>query len=185
MPSLEGGTALTGTITADAFAEVKVKNTYEPVADLTVGKTVKGSMGNKNQEFDFTLTLTAEAGETVPDTLICEKEGKEVTLTKDAESGTFHFTLSHKETIRIKDIRKGTTYAISESGAEEKGYTVICDAPGGTIDKDTQVHFTNERKGSVPTLADMNTVVPTALVLLAVVGMAGVFVKNRKKKKAQ
>lgn len=185
VPSLEDGTALTGTITADALAEVKVKNTYEPVADLTVGKTVRGSMGNKNQEFDFTLTLTAEAGETVPDTLTCEKEGKEVTLTKDAESGTFHFTLSHKETIRIKDIRKGTTYAISESGADEKGYTVTCDAPTGILEKDTQVHFTNERKGSVPTLADMNTVIPTALVLLAVVGMAGVFVKNRKKKKEQ
>ena len=180
VPSLESGTALTGTIAENTLSEVKVKNTYDPVADLTVGKTVRGSMGNKNQEFDFTLTLTAEAGETVPDTLTCEKEGKEVTLTKDAESGTFHFTLSHKETIRIKDIRKGTTYAISESGAEEKGYTVICDAPGGTIDKDTQVNVINERKGSVPTLADMNTVVPVALVLLAVVGMAGLFVKKRK-----
>ena len=185
VPSLENGTALTGTITADTFAEVKVKNTYEPVADLTVAKTVKGSMGNKNQDFAFTLSLTAADGDDVPDALTCEKEGKEITLTKDADSGTFHFTLSHKESIRIKDIRKGTTYTLSESGAEEKGYTVTCDAPTGTIDKDTEVHFTNERKGSVPTLADMNTVVPAVMVLLAVVGMAVLVVKNRKKKKAQ
>ena len=47
IPSQEDGTTLIGTIVADALSEVKVKNTYEPVADLTVAKTVRGGMGNK------------------------------------------------------------------------------------------------------------------------------------------
>lgn len=77
VPSQEDGTTLTGTIVADALSEVKVKNTYEPVADLTVAKTVRGGMGNKNQDFDFTLTLQTADGDTIPDTLSCEKEGQE------------------------------------------------------------------------------------------------------------
>lgn len=176
--SLEDGNSGTGTI-SETLSEVAVKNTYVAKADLSVGKTVSGSMGNKNKEFHFELKLT---GDHVPESLESSKNGTDSTIT--GTNGVFEFTLAHGETIRFKDIPLGLGYEVSETDGKSDGYTVTTDtAPVGTLSEDVEVNFTNNKNGSIPTLAYMNLMVPFIMILSAA-GIIG-YVFRRKNKSDQ
>ena len=142
-PSLEEETAWNGTISSGTLAEVKVLNTYQEEAALTVRKTVRGDAGNQTEAFDFELTLTASGSGNVPNRLSCEKDGRSMTLVK--RNGVYSFTLTHGEQIRIGDIPVGTAYAIKEVGATEKGYKIICDKLTGTLTQSAEVTVINEK----------------------------------------
>ena len=137
-------------------------------------------MGNKAKEFTFTLTLTPPSGKKTLERLTYVKDGQEDTLT--AENGVFTFKLGHEESIELKEIPDGSSYRITEDG-ESEGYTVSRDQQDGTLKEDTTVTFLNTKNGSVPTLADMNTMIPLILVALAAVGI-GYIVRKRKKAKS-
>lgn len=178
-PELLDGTKWTGTISADTVAEVKVQNNLQH--NLTVTNKVQGNMGNKAKEFTFTLTLTPPSGKKTLDRLTYVKNGQEDTLT--AENGVFTFKLGHQESIELKGIPDGSSYRITEDG-ESEGYTVSRDRQDGTLKEDTTVTFLNTKNGSVPTLADMNTMIPLILVVLAAVGIGYIVWKRKKAKSA-
>lgn len=176
--SLTDGTKNTGTIAEDQLSEVKVQNTYEGNRTLTVKKTVKGSMGDKSKEFTFRLTLTAPEGRTLPDPLIYEKDGTEGTLA--GTNGEYTFTLAHGETILLKDIPCGSTYELTEPDAAGDGYTVTADGKEkASLSEDTTVTFTNEKNGTIPTLAAMNTWLAAALVVLAAIALGAIVWKRK------
>lgn len=177
-PSLLDGTAWSGTIQKDTTSEIKVKNTYEEKRQLTVKKTVEGSMGSKTKQFQFQLKLTAPAGQILPPELEYTKgdETKMMQLKNDV----YEFTLAHEETIVIKGIPSQSTYTVTEVDGESNGYTVTQKNATGTMKADTTVSFVNTKNGSVPTLADMNTKIPFVLVILAIGGVGFVLWKKRK-----
>ena len=177
-PSLLDNTAWDGTIQKNTTSEIKVKNTYEGKYQLTVKKTVKGSMGNKTKQFQFQLKLTAPAGKVLPKELEYTK-GDE-TKTMQLKNDVYEFTLAHEETIVIKGIPSRSTYTVTEVDGESNGYTVTQTNATGTMKADTTVSFVNTKNGSVPTLADMNTKIPFVLVILAIGGVGFILWKKRK-----
>ena len=177
-PSLLDNTTWDGTIQKDKMSEVKVKNTYEEKRQLTVQKTVEGSMGSKTKQFQFQLKLAAPAGQVLPAELEYTK-GDE-TKTMQLKSDVYEFTLAHEETIVIKGIPSQSTYTVTEVDGESNGYTVTQTNATGTMKADTVVSFVNTKNGSVPTLADMNTKIPFVLVILAVAGAVAMLWKQRK-----
>lgn len=177
-PSLLDNTTWEGTIQRDITSEIKVKNTYEGKRQLTVKKTVEGSMGSKTKQFQFQLKLTAPAGQVLPTELEYTKGDK--TKTMQLKNDVYEFTLAHEETIVIKGIPSQSTYTVTEVDGESNGYTVTQKNATGTIKADTTVSFVNTKNGSVPTLADMNTKIPFVLVILAIGGVGFILWKKRK-----
>ena len=177
-PSLLDNTTWDGTIQKDTTSKIKVMNTYEEKRQLTVKKTVKGSMGSKTKQFQFQLKLTAPAGQVLPTGLEYTK-GDE-TKTMQLKNDVYEFTLAHEETIVIKGIPSQSTYTVTEVDGESNGYTVTSTNNRGTIKADTTVSFVNTKNGSVPTLADMNTKIPFVLVILAIGGVGFILWKKRK-----
>ncbi len=173
VPSLDtDSAALTGTIKEEQLTDIRVKNTWTETVSLTVSKTVQGNMGDKTKAFDFTLTLTAPAGTTLPTELVGEKDGQSITL--PLTDGQCTFTLAHGETIQISGIPRGSQYSIAETDADDykASYAIgegkAADAINGeTLLIDTEVSVVNKRNFSVPTLASMNTAAPFALLLAA------------------
>lgn len=177
-PSLLDNTTWEGTIQRDITSEIKVKNTYEGKRQLTVKKTVEGSMGSKTKQFQFQLKLTAPAGQVLPTELEYTKGDK--TKTMQLKNDVYEFTLAHEETIVIKGIPSQSTYTVTEVDGESNGYTVTQTNATGTMKADTVVSFVNTKNGSVPTLADMNTKIPFVLVILAIGGVGFILWKKRK-----
>ena len=177
-PSLLDNTTWDGSIQKDTPSEVKVKNTYEEKRQLTVKKTVEGSMGSKTKQFQFQLKLTVPAGKVLPTELEYTK-GDE-TKTMQLKNDVYEFTLAHEETIVIKGIPSQSTYTVTEVDGESNGYTVTPTNDTGTIKADTTVSFVNTKNGSVPTLADMNTKIPFVLVILTIGGAGFILWKKWK-----
>lgn len=176
-PSLLDNTTWEGTIQRDITSEIKVKNTSEK-PQLTIKKTVEGSMGSKTKQFQFQLKLTAPAGQVLPKELEYTK-GDE-TKTMQLKNDVYEFTLAHEETIVIKGIPSQSTYTVTEVDGESNGYTVTQTNATGTMKADTTVSFVNTKNGSVPTLADMNTKIPFVFVILAIGGVGFILWKKRK-----
>ena len=176
--SLLENTKWNGTIQKNQVSKIIVKNTYEAKRQLTVEKTVTGSMGSKTKQFHFQLKLTVPTGKVLPDTLEYTKgeENGEIEL----KDGVCEFTLAHAEKIVIKGIPSQSSYTVSEVDGESNGYKVEKTNATGKIKADTTVSFVNTKNGSVPTLADMNTKIPFVFVILAVAGAVAMLWKQRK-----
>ena len=177
-PFLLDNTTWDGSIQKDTPSEIKVKNTYEGKCQLTVKKTVEGSMGSKTKQFQFQLKLTAPAGQVLPTELEYTKGDENGTIKSNGD--VYAFTLAHDETIVIKGIPSQSTYTVTEVDGESNGYTVTPTNDTGTIKADTTVSFVNTKNGSVPTLADMNTKIPFMLVILAIGGVGFILWKKYK-----
>ena len=179
-PSLLDGTTRYGTIQKDTTSAVKVKNTYEEKRQLTVKKTVEGSMGSRTKQFQFQLKLTVPSGQVLPAELEYTKGDETKTMQLKSDSDVYEFTLAHEETIVIKGIPSQSTYTVTEVDGASNGYTVTQTNATGTMKADTVVSFVNTKNGSVPTLADMNTKIPFVLVILAIGGVGFILWKKRK-----
>lgn len=179
--SLLENTNWNGTIQKNQVSKITVKNTYEAKRQLTVEKTVTGSMGSKTKQFHFQLKLTAPTGKVLADTLEYTKGEENGAI--ELKDGVYEFTLAHEETIVIKGIPSQSTYTVTEVDGESNGYTVTQTNATGTMKADTTVSFVNTKNGSVPTLADMNTKIPFVLVILAIGGVGWILWKKHKDKK--
>ncbi len=121
-----------------AFNNVSERGSISIAKDLTVSGTTDASTiaKVKDQEFDVTLTLTAPAGSSIPETLEAEitKTGsasRTVTITVDEGEGTL--SLKADETATIGNLPAGTTAVVTESkdtSLETKGYTYDATAAG-------------------------------------------------------
>lgn len=176
--SLLENTRWKGTIQENQVSKITVNNTYEAKRQLTVEKTVTGSMGSKTKQFQFQLKLKVPTGKVLPDTLEYTK-GEENGAIK-LKDGVYDFTLAHAEKIVIKGIPSQSIYTVTEVDGESNGYKVRKTNDTGKIKADTTVSFENTKNGSVPTLADMNTKIPFVLVILAVAGAVAMLWKQRK-----
>lgn len=122
----------TGTIAQDAKAEFTNTKTSgggggDPGVDpgagkgnLTVSKTVTGNQGDTNKAFNFTVTLS--------DTSIKGTYG-DMTFT----DGIATFTLKHGESKTAIDLPPGVRYEVTETEANQDGYTTTASGEKGNI----------------------------------------------------
>lgn len=165
--SVNGVASETATGTVGQSSTVAFTNT-RAVGSLTVTKTVTGDMGDKSHPFAFSVTLTDANGDPMTGSVTYTKSGKEgeseqgaLTLT-DAGVGTFELT--DGQSIAFNSLPVGTQYSVTETEADQNGYTTSVqavpsanvsetDVVSGTIVADgaTTVTYTNYRGLTPPT----------------------------------
>lgn len=148
--SLKDGTTATGDDeTTEKFTILKVDQgtvgnlvfvanwrVSDGTGSLTVSKTVVGNAGETNKDFHFTVTLS--------DKTISGTFG-----TMEFTNGVAAFTLKHNESKTASNLPEGIGYEVTETEADQNGYTTTATGDKGTIAKDTPATaaFTNT-KGS-------------------------------------
>ena len=106
--------------------------TKDDVGSLTVSKTVTGS-GSTTKAFTFTVTLTDESGEALPDTF--SYTGNGVPDGTVVSGGTV--SLAHGQSVTITGLPAGTSYSVTENEANQGGYTTTGTNTAGTIQTGT------------------------------------------------
>ncbi len=130
----DGESAATCGYTLSSNMSVTVVNTYSAGA-LTVTKLVNGAAGEKDRAFNFTVTLN--------DSSVQGPRGDGVTF----ENGVASFTLKHGESKLIRGLSTGVGYTVTETEADQDGYTTTYTNQNGTIGATTvaAVTVTNHR----------------------------------------
>lgn len=157
----------------------KFPNTYK-AGELDVSKTVTGNLGDKNKYFEFTVTLTGEAGKTYADSYAVT--GGSVAAnnpTTIAVGVPTKFNLKHGDTITIANLPYGVTYTVTETAAE--GYTTEKTGDTGEIKAaDQTAAFTNTKAGEVDTGVVLNNM-PYILVLAVLAAGVAVFIIRKRR----
>ncbi len=151
--------------------ELHYVNTYRAHYDITLDKTVLGTNGDEEKEWEFNIKLTPPEGEEEgfateykyygPCEKIdneCKNQGTQsLTFTKN-EDGTYSSKISikHNEKIQIINILSNTDYEITEVEANQNGYETTVkskdehydeneyyDENTDILDSDKQVGFVN------------------------------------------
>lgn len=158
-------------------------NTYE-TSNLTLKKEVKGNQGNKNKEFNFTITFNGGTKDTVLN-IIGSDNNTTITIDEDGKA-TANVKLSNGESVTVYGLTKDMTYDIQETEANQNGYvtTVTEGEKSGTItdtDTDVSVTFTNTKEGTVPTGILLETAPYMILGAVVLAGIVVLFVTRRRR----
>lgn len=171
-----------GTIEENVTKEVLAKNKFNGYP-LTIRKLVTGNMGNKVEEFTFTIdTGKADFNKVV------QSDKGDVTFT----NGIATITLAHNESITLDEMPENANYIITENSGNYTVSTVITQDDTSVTDlnsaqnivefnfnKLTDVQFTNNLNIAVPTSIKDNNVL---LVVIFVVALLCVFIIFKKYK---
>lgn len=165
-----------------------ITNTYS-AGSLAVTKNVTGNMGDRNQYFKITVTLTGEAGKTYAGSYPVSGGSKLVNGTNDAAASTISigtskdFYLKHDETFTIGNLPYGVTYTVVEENYSNDGYTTTTTYSDETSKKiDTNldtVTITNNKGVAVDTGIALDSLPYVLLLAVSVVGMAAFVMKKR------
>lgn len=116
------GSVYIQTITAEKDgakqANVLFTNTYTKDASLTITKNTKGTLANKEQNFDFTIRFTNAATSTATE-FVGQIDGTELRCPVGQEVS---FQLHDGQSLTFASLPAGTRYVVTEVGAED-GYT--------------------------------------------------------------
>ena len=172
----------------DAFENTYTANT------LTMTKTVKGDMGDKeNDYFTYTLKLTGAAGVTYPDSYAVKggtkTDNPKSVSVKAGEMTTYTFQLKHGDSIYIENLPKDIIWSVEETPAE--GYTAYTEYGmlkktegtkyNGTTDgQEITAAFTNVKEGTVDTGVILDNA-PYMLMLAVVAGGAMMLVIKKRR----
>ena len=121
----------TGTITKGVketavFTNTKDVTPPEPeTGDLTVSKIVTGNAGDKNKDFNFTVTLS-------------DKTISGVYGDLEFTDGVATFTLKHGESKTAINLSAGIDYEVTETEENQDGYVTSKKDDTGTITKDVK-----------------------------------------------
>ena len=146
----------------------KFTNTYTAPGKLTIRKTVSGSTGERERDFNFTVTLTDAEGRPLAGSYPYSGSSSEQDVAAPAggtvENGSLSVTLRHGQQITIEDLPAGTRYTVSEAEADTEDYTTTVtvdgaartgDAEGAvTADAGSTVVYLNSRGGGGTTPGD-------------------------------
>lgn len=170
---------------ANATKSGKFENTYS-AGKLSVMKTVTGTMGDKNKEFEIKVTFTAPEGDKVMSD-IAYNDGTAATIAGDGwTTKTVTINVKHDETVTFTNIPAGVTYKVEETDAAltNENYTVSYNNAEGTIagNATQETVVTNNKNGIIDNGVMLDSM-PYVLVL-AVVG-AAVIALIAKKRRAE
>lgn len=162
--------------------------------ELTIKKIVAGNQGDKNKDFQFTVSLSGATGETYKYVKV-KKDGTSTpgdvansgsTVSVNLRDGDYiiFYGLSSEDTYAVTegDYKKEgyeTSYKIGETGNETKSNTISENAIGNF---DTTVTFTNTKEATVPTDV-IRTVVPYAAIVAFAAVMGVIFFRPRRNRR--
>lgn len=165
-----------------------ITNTYS-AGSLAVTKNVTGNMGDRNQYFKITVTLTGESGKTYAASYPVSggsklENGKDNAAASTISIGTpTDFYLKHDETFTIANLPYGVTYTVVEENYSNDGYTTTTTYSDETSKKiDTNldtVTITNNKGVAVDTGIALDSLPYVLLLAVSVVGMAAFVMKKR------
>ena len=167
------------------------ENTYS-AGSLKVTKKVTGLMGDKNKEFQFSVTITAPTGKNLESSFSFNKNGSTASDSSyNFASNTVTFTLKDGESFSIGNLPVGVTCTVSEI-AEEGYETKIDDKTVTKTDEkytkavtistsnESTVAYTND-KGGTPDMGVSLDTLPYVLVLaLAGAGLVLMIARKRR-----
>ncbi len=149
----EGYDANTGDMSQDRNVGI-INAKFAPV-DLSVAKTVKGSLGDFSKDWSFKVTLIPEDGYVIKDSYKYEgsKSGEMQFVKNDDGTYSSEFTLKNEQKITIKDLPEGIKYKVEEKEANTDDYitTVVDDNAEGEIKSESgevEVRFVNAKYDS-------------------------------------
>lgn len=164
----------------DGFTNTYTSNTG--VSTLTVEKQVTGAQGNKNQFFDFSISIGEQGKE--------NGEKYYYTLTKDgtetngtiANGRKLNFELSDDDTLVIYGLTKDDTYTVTET--EVKGYTTtVNEAAANTLTSNavttSKVTFVNDKGSDAPQTGVILNIAPYILMVALAGVLAFFFLRKR------
>lgn len=151
-------------------------------SSLSVTKEVAGNLGDRNKEFAFTITLTAEEGKQINGTsTVTVANNDPVNVVWEDGKAEVKGSIKNGEGITITNLPKGTTYTVEEADYSSSEYETSYDnKQNGTIaDENVTTVVTNTKNSKVDTGIITNNM-PYILVCAGVLA-AGVyaFVKRR------
>lgn len=131
------------TMKADGVKESSVKNTYN-ASNLTISKTVEGSMGDRSTDtkFDFKVTLEVPDGKTLRSD-ITVPEDSAITWNEGKTVGTVTFKLSHGQSFTLMNLPYDIEYTVDEMN----GTTALND--GEKINGTYQVSYDGKKAGTI------------------------------------
>ena len=161
---------------------------------LTITKVVAGNQGNKNKDFQFTVSLSGDTGETYNYVKV-KKDGTSTpgdlansgaTFTeklKDGES-VIVYGLSSEDKFAVAEKDYGndgykTSYKIGDDTSSTEGNSIVEKAIGTS---DTTVIFTNTKDATVPTDV-IRTVAPYVAIVVFAAVMGVVFFRPRRNRR--
>ncbi|MCQ4794163.1 DUF5979 domain-containing protein [Anaerofustis stercorihominis] len=120
----------------DNVLTINIENKYtHPTGSLTVEKEVTGTHGDKDKEFNFTVELGDKT---------ISGEYDDMTF----KDGVATFALKHGESKTATGLPAGIEYTVTETEANEDGYTTSSDNEKGTIPENDNaaVKFVNHKQ---------------------------------------
>ena len=161
---------------------------------LTIKKIVEGNQGDKNKDFDFTVTIKGVDGETYKYATV--KGGTTTPNENNAASGTairvslkngesvifYGLSSEDKFTVTEKDYGNDgykTSYKIGNDTSSTEGNSIAEEAIGTS---DTTVIFTNTKDATVPTDV-IRTVAPYMAIVAFAAVMGVVFFRPRRNRR--
>lgn len=167
--------------TVDGNKGADIVNTYS-AGTLQVGKHVHGNLGNKEQKFNITVTLTAPEGQTVNSTITYgDKQITPEDFKNDNGTVKVRISLADEEKIVFYNVPYGVKYDVVEDQYE--GYTTSYSngKASGTIGEKAHMiaDIFNEKVGSVDTGVILHSA-PYVLLLVGVGAAAVAFLILRK-----
>ena len=161
---------------------------------LTITKVVAGNQGDKNKDFEFTVTIKGADGETYKYGTV--KNGVTTMNQTTTKSGaTFTETLKHGESVIVYGLSSEDKFAVTEADYHGDGYKTSYKIGDGTNSTegssiaeeaigayDTTVIFTNTKDVTVPTDV-IQTVVPYAAIVAFAAVMGVVFFRPRRNRR--
>lgn len=161
---------------------------------LTIKKIVEGNQGDKNKDFDFTVTIKGADGETYKYATV--KGGTTTPNENNAASGTaIRVSLKNEESVIFYGLSSSDTFTVAEKDYSSDGYTTSYKIGDGTSstegssiadtaigDFDTTVIFTNTKDATVPTDV-IRTVAPYVAIVAFAAVMGVVFFRPRRNRR--
>lgn len=160
---------------------------------LTIEKVVAGNQGDKNKDFDFTVTIKGADRETYKYATV---KGGTTSNEIKAESGTaIRVSLKNGESVIVYGLSSKDTFTVTEKDYSSDGYTTsykigdgTSSTEGSSIDEtaigdfDTTVIFTNTKHATVPTDV-IRTVAPYVAIVAFAAVMGVVFFRPRRNRR--
>ena len=161
---------------------------------LTITKVVAGNQGDKNKDFEFTVTIKGADGEAYKYGTV--KNGVTTMNQTTTKSGaTFTETLKHGESVIVYGLSSEDKFAVTEADYHGDGYKTSYKIGDGTNSTegssiaeeaigayDTTVIFTNTKDATVPTDV-IRTVAPYVAIVAFAAVMGVVFFRPRRNRR--
>ncbi|MBS6723319.1 MAG: hypothetical protein KH268_10055 [Clostridiales bacterium] len=151
--------------------------------DVIIKKSVTGNQGDKNEKFTFVVGVNGGAGEVYK--VVTTIDGSATTRYVESGKTITVQNVTDSDTIHIYGLSANDKYTVSETEANQNGYTTtysdtdVTTADGATVTTDgTEMTVTNNRDASTPTGIAM-TYGPYALMVALAGGMAVLFLRRR------